>query len=227
MTWRWWMLTGLSIGIVCGALADEVALTTYYPSPRGVYKDLRVTNKLGIGFTGTPTEALEVNGNVKLSGSPNPQYRIFNVQQPVDGNDVATKKYVDANAGRVQWAGYVGPFTGNLGGIQGANQACDDTYPGSHWAGWDEIRALGVAYPWRQNVWIPDGLQSYQDGSLAFFTKSSDRIINANGFLTTTCFSWTSSAGTSNHADFGTFLTTDGPIHALNCFSSFSLACVK
>ena len=141
---------------------------------------------------------------------------------------MATKKYVDANAGRVQWAGYVGPFTGNLGGIPGANQACEGTYPGSHWAGWDEIRQLGGSYPWSQNVWIPDGVLSMTD-NVELFLKGGDHISNLSGFATATCFSWTSTAGTVNHNFFGTFVGTNGVIGIMLCDSgqTFSLACVK
>jgi len=52
---------------------------------------------LGIGTTG-PTEALEVTGNIKLSGD-SPTYYIKNVKAPAGADDVATKGYVDAAAG--------------------------------------------------------------------------------------------------------------------------------
>lgn len=44
------------------AIAEEVTLTTYYPSPRGVYQELRAMGNLGVG-TMTPQEELHVAGN--------------------------------------------------------------------------------------------------------------------------------------------------------------------
>lgn len=49
---------------------------------------------LGIGTT-TPSEVLEVNGNIKLSGAT-ATYKITNVATPTASSDVATKGYVDA-----------------------------------------------------------------------------------------------------------------------------------
>jgi len=46
----------------------------------------------GFGTT-TPTEKVEINGNLKVNG------RILGVQAPINGSDVATKDYVDAAAG--------------------------------------------------------------------------------------------------------------------------------
>ncbi len=52
------------------------------------------TGYLGIG-TSTPSEMLEVNGNIRLVGTT-PTYKIKNVATPTDSSDVATKGYVDA-----------------------------------------------------------------------------------------------------------------------------------
>lgn len=52
------------------------------------------TGYLGIGTT-TPSEILEVNGNIRLVGST-PTYKIKNVATPTESSDVATKGYVDA-----------------------------------------------------------------------------------------------------------------------------------
>ncbi len=48
---------------------------------------------LGVGTSG-PSEKLEVNGNIKLSGG-SPSYRIKNLADPASDNDAATKNYVD------------------------------------------------------------------------------------------------------------------------------------
>ena len=49
---------------------------------------------IGIGNS-SPTEKLEVTGNLKLGGST-PTYRIKNLAEPVDNNDAANKVYVDS-----------------------------------------------------------------------------------------------------------------------------------
>ena len=60
------------------ASADDVTISTYYPSPRGVYEELRSTGnawlatqagRVGIG-TDAPTERLEVNGGLRLNPQP-------------------------------------------------------------------------------------------------------------------------------------------------------------
>jgi len=50
---------------------------------------------VGIGTT-TPSEKLEVSGNIKLSGA-SPTYKMTNVAAPTASSDVATKEYVDAS----------------------------------------------------------------------------------------------------------------------------------
>ncbi len=41
-TLQGWLVVGLLLGTMAYAIAEEFTLTTYYPSPRGVYNELRV-----------------------------------------------------------------------------------------------------------------------------------------------------------------------------------------
>ncbi|MBI2885112.1 MAG: hypothetical protein HYY15_02950 [Candidatus Omnitrophica bacterium] len=56
--WKWGVPLAL-LGVTAYALAEDLTLTTYYPSPRGVYKDVRVTDRLAVGTT-APTAQVEV-----------------------------------------------------------------------------------------------------------------------------------------------------------------------
>ena len=56
-----WLVVVLLFVTAAYAIAEEVTLTTYYPSPRGVYEDLRATGTVGIG-TMTPQAELDVKG---------------------------------------------------------------------------------------------------------------------------------------------------------------------
>ena len=73
-----WLVLGLLLGTVASAIAEDVTLVTYYPSPRGVYKELVTTGttslatqdgSVGIGTT-EPDATLEVNGTVRFSNLP-------------------------------------------------------------------------------------------------------------------------------------------------------------
>ena len=54
-----WMVVGLLLATTAYAIAEEMTLTTYYPSPRGVYRELRV----GSGNAPSPTAMLQVIGD--------------------------------------------------------------------------------------------------------------------------------------------------------------------
>jgi hypothetical protein len=74
------LLTALwvSLGICLSAFAEDVTLTTYYPSPRGVYEELRATNNtylatqagnVGIGTTNPTTPSpvgAQATGNLDV-----------------------------------------------------------------------------------------------------------------------------------------------------------------
>ncbi len=48
------------LGTLAYALAEDLTLTTYYPSPRGVYKELRASGDVAIGTTAAPQARLQV-----------------------------------------------------------------------------------------------------------------------------------------------------------------------
>ena len=59
-----WMVLVLLLGTVVYAIAEELTLTTYYPSPRGVYHELRTAGdvKLGDVSASSPKARLEIRG---------------------------------------------------------------------------------------------------------------------------------------------------------------------
>ena len=59
-----WFVPVVLLGVTAYALAEDLTLTTYYPSPRGVYKELRTSGDVAIGSTGTPTARLHVVGSL-------------------------------------------------------------------------------------------------------------------------------------------------------------------
>lgn len=73
-----WLVAGLLLGTMTYAIAEDVTLTTYYPSPRGVYNELRTNNntflaiqesgKVGIGAA-SASEKLDVTGNAMIRGN--------------------------------------------------------------------------------------------------------------------------------------------------------------
>ncbi|MBI2885110.1 MAG: hypothetical protein HYY15_02940 [Candidatus Omnitrophica bacterium] len=58
-SWVRWIVPVVGLGTIAYAIAEDLTLTTYYPSPRGVYKEVRVTDRLAVGTT-TPTAQVEV-----------------------------------------------------------------------------------------------------------------------------------------------------------------------
>ncbi|MFH1245239.1 MAG: hypothetical protein V1662_02015 [Candidatus Omnitrophota bacterium] len=85
--------------------AEELRLTTYYPAPYGIYKELETTDNtylavnsgnVGIGLE-TPRAKLEVLGNIIAA-------------DPTEDNHVVTKKYV--GGGLYGWCHYdaIPPF---------------------------------------------------------------------------------------------------------------------
>ena len=65
-TKRWMVPLLLLVGTMAEAAAEEVTLTTYHPSPRGVYEELRTTDS---------TYLATAAGNVGV-GTANPQVKL-------------------------------------------------------------------------------------------------------------------------------------------------------
>ncbi|MBI2885414.1 MAG: hypothetical protein HYY15_04495 [Candidatus Omnitrophica bacterium] len=55
-----WLVLGILLGTALYAVAEELTLTTYYPSPRGVYRELRTTGNVAIGTVGPAQARLHV-----------------------------------------------------------------------------------------------------------------------------------------------------------------------
>lgn len=70
------MVLALLGGVTAYCVAEEITLTTYYPSPRGVYEGLRVTGTVGIG-TMDPQANLDVNGNMRIADGTQGQDRVL------------------------------------------------------------------------------------------------------------------------------------------------------
>lgn len=98
---------------------------------------------VGIGTT-TPSEKLEVSGNIKLSGA-SPTYKMTNVAAPTASSDVATKEYVDAQ----QPTSYI-TVTRSWVGCTAPGDTCPVTgYCPSGWTivtSWHVYKAENVGY---------------------------------------------------------------------------------
>lgn len=59
-----WIACLVVCGVAVYAVAEDLTLTTYYPSPRGVYRELRTSGDVAIGTTSAPTARLQVIGDL-------------------------------------------------------------------------------------------------------------------------------------------------------------------
>ncbi|MBI3021180.1 MAG: hypothetical protein HYY59_04180 [Candidatus Omnitrophica bacterium] len=129
---RNWFVVALLLGTTAYAIAEEIALTTYYPSPRGVYQELRTTGNtylatqsgnVGIGTTSpSPSEKLDVVGGLRLTDDLHffGASSRWTLHTPDDGRTSLyiapwggtdwdwSRQTVFANNGNVQFSGAIG-----------------------------------------------------------------------------------------------------------------------
>ena len=55
-----WAVGLLLVGTMTYAIAEDLTMTTYYPSPRGIYKELHVQDNLAVGQLQQPLARLYV-----------------------------------------------------------------------------------------------------------------------------------------------------------------------
>ena len=155
-----------------------------------------VTGNVGIGTT-EPDEELHVVGSIKM----------------VDGNQGAGRVLTsDANgvgswqARLATWAGYTAStYTGNLGGVAGANALCHANYSGSHACTWAELSHLTDVFPGSEDAWVIDGNAYECYTSIAGITVCNRWV---------TCDNWTSSSMCCPcllALNCGTYLNDTGP----------------
>ena len=64
---RWCILAGFLVGGPVRALAEDITITTYYPSPRGIYQELRTTDNTYLAYLAGRVGIGMMNPATKLS----------------------------------------------------------------------------------------------------------------------------------------------------------------
>ncbi len=101
------LLAAALLIVACELGSETLNLVATYPAASGVYNQIvtvgnggantvlaRSAGNVGIG-TSNPSQKLEVNGHIALSGTA-PTFKIINSALPTDDYDLANKAYVDA-----------------------------------------------------------------------------------------------------------------------------------
>ena len=104
-TLKAWLVVGMLLGTMAYAIAEDITLTTYYPSPRGVYNELRSNNNtflavqggsVGIGAASASAK-LDVTGTTILRGTVTIQ----------DGTQATDRVLMSDANGQARWDYYV------------------------------------------------------------------------------------------------------------------------
>lgn len=143
---------------------------------------------------------------------------------PTASNHVATKAYVDAATGGGSYAGKTPTsYTGDLGGILGANAKCQAAFAGSHMCSANEIAKVGSAP-------IAAGWSRCEDIASISVGMTCDGFTtgaSVGSFGTADCGGWTYSTagGSPNWYDGGAFNGSSFTFSA--CSTSQPIHCCK
>jgi hypothetical protein len=199
-------------------LYDTGAATTSYGL--GIKANTLVFNSGGGGYSfdragaATPL-AIDTAGLITVAN------RITGVSTPTASSDAATKGYVDSVVGAQYIGRTVTTYTGNLGGIAGANAKCNavgGTYAGSHMCTQGEALRSG-ATSFGGAGWIACDLVNGEETCLGVTYSITNST--ASGYAT--CIQWT---GTSS-SQWGPQMSSTGNVTEQTCNNSLSIHCCK
>lgn len=152
--------------------------------------------------------------------------RIGNVSAPIDDKDAVNKAYLDAQSGGSGGTGYgtcVGTlldikftqatYTGNLGGIAGADAKCAEEYPGYHFCHMAEVKNFG------KKGCLP--ISSQYGGTRGGFIEADEGSRN--------CVNWTSASPPAPDNNFPWILTSSwqAGYSSGTCDLASPIACCK
>ncbi len=109
MRLTWWLVCLILLGTALYALAEDLTLTTYYPSPRGMYNELRTSGDVAIGttspITGAPGSGLPPRLYV-LGTGVNTTLRIDNTTTGSELSPVVVNSVGDVGIGTTDPGGF-------------------------------------------------------------------------------------------------------------------------
>lgn len=104
-TLKAWMVVGMLLGTMAYAIAEDITLTTYYPSPRGVYDELRSNNNTFLAVQGGAVGIGAASASAKLDVTGTTILRsTVTIQDGTQGTDRVLMS--DAN-GQARWDFYI------------------------------------------------------------------------------------------------------------------------